>query len=150
MTREEQLKSIRNDYDILRYHCDYDHWYRRGNIRDWFRFMWHRPKRIFQRAKRGYCGADLWDFGEYLMLMIATGLREFAEKSIGTPIEYCPDDANYDTAHEVWKGEMLDIARKIENIILESHLGGWTPEQRAEEDKEVFGWLAKHWDDLWE
>lgn len=150
MTREEQLEHIRNDYDMLRYHHDYDHWYRRGNIRDWLRFVRRSPKRIRDRAKRGYCGADLWDFGEYLMLVIATGLREFAEKSIGTPTEYCPDDADYDTAHEVWKEEMLDIVRKIEDIMVESRVGGWTPEQYAEKNKEVFDWLAKHRDDLWE
>lgn len=150
MTREEQLEHIRNYYDMLRYHHDYDHWWRIGNIRQWLRFVWRRPKYIFQRAKYGYCHQDLWDLGEYFMMVIADGMREFAEKSIGTPIEYCPDDADYDAAHEVWRGEILDIARKIENIMVESHVGGWTPEQRAEKNKEVFGWLAKHWDDLWE
>ena len=151
MTREEQLESVRNTYDVLKYHSDYDHWYRRGNIRDWFRFVWHRPKRIFQRAKLGYCNWDLWDCGEYFMYVLASSMRQFAENTIGVPTEYCDRfDDDFDAAHEAWKNDLLDMARKIENILVEYHVGGWTPEKRAEHNKEVFDWLAEHWDQIWE
>ena len=151
MERDERLRDVRNAYDVRKYHHDFDHWYRRGNIRQWFQFMRYRRKRMRDRAEKGFCDRDMWDFGEYFLYIIANGMREFAERTIGVPTEYCDKfDDDFEAAHEAWKNDLLDIARKIDNIIVEYHIGGWTPEKRAEHNKEVFDWLAEHWDQIWE
>lgn len=156
MDLKEYMRIKRQKNDLTRYVCDYDHWWRRNNIRDWFQFFLKRPKRIWWRAKRGFCLYDLWDYGDYFLTVMEEALRKYAAEENGCPSAYFPDaewseetKGEWEEAHERWIGDVNDIADRIAELLYDHDNGGWTPEEREKKNEFVFAWLAQHWYDLW-
>lgn len=69
-------------------------------------------KCFIQRGYRGYANSDLWNFDNYLSIMIPIALRQFAECHCGYPgtIEIDTD--------EKWTKTLKDIADGIEAPII--------------------------------
>ena len=92
-------------------------WFR--NIRLFFRgFRWRR-----QRARYGFCEADLWDLHSFLSELIATALHNFPKDLNSMPTRYYRHDDTIENAQEVedeglkkWKEDVEEVAKKWDAI----------------------------------
>ena len=77
------------------------HWW--GNIKLAFRqWRW-----AYQRATRGYCDYDIWDFSSYLLDIMSGGLNHLADNHYGWPgTEQFPEP-------EDWTKYLKDMAQKF-------------------------------------
>lgn len=74
------------------------------NIR-WFFYSF---KLAAQRIKYGYSENDLWDFGSYIIGVMASGLEEFSEKTYSYPYSqyYSKADGNGDLDLKAWQEDL--------------------------------------------
>ena len=166
MSHNNSIKSIKNVYpavNLWRRTDHWDHWWRWYNIKDWFRWLINTPKRVYYRAKLGWCTYDMWDFDHYILGTLCTGLRYFAETNWGCPSNYI-DDYGDEEGFTKWKEEILEEADRFEKIrnYYESgadDLDYTAPDYqekvlaRNEEiealTRQAFDWLATHIIHLW-
>lgn len=66
-----------------------------------------------QRLERGFCDGDLWNFDEYIIRLIADGLREYVKQTNGYP------DQSFKT-FEDWCAYLTSIADDLDWIRVDS------------------------------
>ena len=152
--KETVMSEIRNGFNLLRPNGGYDHYWRRGCIRDFFRWLRHMPKNVWHRAKYGWCKEDMWDMDKYFAYAIITAMRQLGQHTYGCPTEYVypngVDEGDDPDSLDKWKADVLDEADRLEEILYDYEEGIWTYEEREQKTKEAFEWLRQHWFDLWD
>ena len=79
---------VNKDYSMLNINkFGYHPWYPQNWFHNIRQFFWHFKLRR-QRAKYGFCEADLWDMDSYLTELIITMLQNFPKKIHGAPHQY--------------------------------------------------------------
>ena len=108
-------------------------------------------KRSFERFRKGYCYADLWQFDYWLSHLIANGLREFKRNCHTYPND-CDDweewqkilDEMIECFDEQWRG--------IENLSGRDFMETYNKRQNNKKAKLHRGLelLEKYYYDLWD
>ena len=132
-------------------------------------------KNLSERSKYGVGHRDAWSLGDYLMVVIANGLRTLARDEHGWP-----GTEEFPTI-EVWENKLVEIANALEAtiepyeelieykeyLVIRSLYGpdsekakeaskNWLNaeakqcEERTKIRKEALAWIANHCDNLWD
>ena len=118
------------------------------NIRDFFRV----PRRIYERATKGYCYMDVYEMRSHLTYLISSMLRQLAE-GVSYPAKY-EDKGD----HEEWARDLNRIAALLESSDVDNV--GWDSNnveegiqlrKKCEENlHKAFVMLEEIWYDLWD
>lgn len=69
------------------------------------RDMWRWPRRMWQRATRGYCTEDLFNLDQYLLSLLYATLMDFSKTNGSYPIDF-------NSLHD-WNSTVRDIALRF-------------------------------------
>jgi hypothetical protein len=106
---------------------------------------------FIQRGKRGYDSTSHWSADNYLAGVIGGVLNDLADNSHGTPIfeDYCIDGDFEDMDHDLWVKDIRHVADTL--IRYSEHQ--FDSEYECPDPIElanVFSWLGKYWEGLWD
>ena len=113
------------------------------------------PKKILQRATRGWCDSDCWNLNEYIGTILPEMIFYLKDNCSGHP---------YDMTQNSWENCLDEIARCIKRGIKDSFDNNpfevgtieWKDAQEKLENerkaalKRGFELLSEHFDDLWD
>lgn len=78
----------------------------------------------YQRIKKGYCDQDMWDLGDYYIVLMHNSIKEFADNTNSYPMPLPSEnpsfvhaikiDSEEDLLLENWKNILYGIARDLE------------------------------------
>ena len=150
--RKELAEAMAREVNLLRPRTGWDHWWRMGQIKAFFQWLWYAPKRIWMRCKYGWCGYDLWDLDSYFLWVLTTALRYFAANTIGYPAKYedeYGDAEGEDGAYDRWVADIRAEADLLEDILFDRDRFRINEEEHGQKAQKALDWLKENWSDLW-
>lgn len=145
---------VRMKIDVNKNYCmlnvnkfGYRPWYPRNWFHNIKQFFWHFKLRR-QRAKYGFCEADLWDMNDYLTQVIIEMLRNFPKNLHGAPDRY------YDRARdsiEPWKKKIKSVQMDWETLhMYRNEVRPLDVDRTLEARNDAFKSLEEVFFDLWD
>ena len=149
---DEYREQWRRNTNLLRPRTGWDHWWRMGQIKAFFQWLWYAPKRIWMRCKYGWCGYDMWDMDRYFLWSLVTALRYFADHTVGYPMnceEKWGDTHSEDEMYDLWVSDIRAEADLLEEILYEMQEFPIDAEAHDEKIKKALDWIGENWFGLW-
>lgn len=114
------------------------------------------PKRIWDRATKGYCARDLWNLDAFYCTLFYESIAEFKNGTQGHPIELTPDkwDSILDTMSTLFKRiedlENDDSYYDEETGKIDKELARKIDEEMISAKDEAFDLMKKYFFNLWD